>query len=178
MGLQILRPIVMQRINTNLRPKLGRLKITESRNPTTIEYVYQPKYRVYFTHRDNGLFTSLEEKLQHHQAVYTPSLGTANLLSNFEYIDTVESLRIEASEESVLLSSVIPRAVFKRFDIDFYSGNEIVEFSQYAVEMDTERQVTKRDDVFLDRKGKPIKAVVSTYNTLSIEQNRINVILF
>ncbi len=50
-GIQIMKPVVMQRININLRPSLGMLALKkdgtyENRKPTMMEFVYQPVYSV------------------------------------------------------------------------------------------------------------------------------------
>lgn len=177
-GIQLINSIIMQRINTNLRPKLGRLIATDNRRPTTIEYVYKPHYRIFFHHTDNSLYTQLKEMLSKHLAVYTPSLGLANTISNFKFIGEVES-NIQ-SKDMVLLHSVIPRSFFIQFDINesFNSQNEIVELSQYSIEMDIERNVTKRDDILLDRKGVPIKAEVTEYHSINLDKTNYNIILF
>lgn len=179
-GLQVINPIVMQRINTNLHPHTkGLIKSTQNRKPTTIEYVYQPKYRVYFMHSNNQLFTQLKENLQSHKSFYTPSLGLANLLSNFEYVGEFDSTEIEGdSKHSIKINSAIPRRKIIDFDLDGTITNEIIEYSQYAVEMNTAREVTKRDDIFFDRKGAQIKAIVNSYYKINVNQTENNVVLF
>ncbi|MDF1864569.1 MAG: type I-B CRISPR-associated protein Cas5b [Saprospiraceae bacterium] len=179
-GLQIINPIVMQRINTNLHPHdKGLIKVNQNRKPTTVEYVYQPKYRIYFTHQNQELQSSLKEHLENHTAVYTPSLGLANLLADFEFIGEFEGKKsADNSENSVNLNSLVPREGFKNFDLDFSVHNEIIEYSQFSVEMNTEREVTKRDDVFFDRNGKPIRAFVKEFYSIQINENQQNVILF
>lgn len=178
-GIQILKPIVMQRISTNLHPHTkGLIKVNQNRKPTTIEYVYAPKYRIYFQHEDDVLYEQLKQHLEQHTAVYTPSLGLANLLSNFEFIGEYDaSIQMDA-ETSIPVNSVIPRQLFHRFDLDFSVGNEIMEYSQFAVEMNTQREVTKRDDVFFDRNGKPIRAFVKQYYTLQNYESGNHIVLF
>jgi CRISPR-associated protein Cas5h len=175
-GIAIRKPIIMQRINTNLRPGLSRLKENDNRKPTTIEYVYNPKYRIYFTHKDIDIYTQLKRHLENHTSVYTPTLGLANLLSCFRIIDEYD-IEEKKSNASVSVSSVIPRKKFIGFDENglYKNENEIIEQSLYSVEMDQERNVTERDDVLLDRKGKNIQAFVTDFHTISPEEN---VVLF
>jgi CRISPR-associated protein Cas5h len=174
-GIELRRPIIMQRINTNLRAGLGRMRPTDNRKPTTVEYVYEPEYRIYFTHEEPAIYDRLKIHLQTHTTVYTPTLGLSNLLSNFSFVGEYDMQSV-ISNVAVPINSVIPRRVFKGFDDQklFDNENEVIEQSLYAVEMDIERNVTERDDIFLDRKAKPITAFVSEY--YSFEEN--NVILF
>jgi len=179
-GLQVINPIIMQRISTNLHPhNNGLIKATHNRKPTTIEYVYYPKYRVYFTHTNNEIYKQLKENLQNHQSFYTPTLGLANLLSDFEFIGEFNLTEINADKEkSVLINSAIPRQQLIDLDLNKTKVNEIIEYSQYAVEMNTIREVTKRDDIFFDRKGHQIGAFVNSYYKIIIKQSENNVILF
>lgn len=168
-GIQIMNPIVMQRININLRAVLGRMKPTDNRKPTMMEFVYEPKYRIYFYHQNEKVYANLKANLTEKLAVYTPTMGLAGLLSNFEFIgefDTNEQLN---KESSVSIATVIPKKEFIRFDIEAFheKQTEIIEQSMFAIEMDTERNVTERDDIILERKAKPINAFLEKYYQLS-----------
>ena len=177
-ALQIVSPLVMQRINTNLRSVLGRMKANGNRKPTMVEYVYKPHYRIFFQHKDDDLYESLKSHLKEHKAVYTPTLGLANLISNFEFIG--EFNFTTELNSNLAIQTVIPKSKFVRFDIaaSFKNNNEIVELSQYAVEMDIERNVTKRDDILLDRKGHPIQAEVLESQQVNINDQNLNLVLF
>lgn len=178
-GIQLMSPIILQRINTNLRPKFGALGPNDNRKPTMVEYVYKPHYRIYFYHSNINIYNNLKENLFDHKSFYTPVLGLAYLISNFKYIDEL-GVKEKNNKELVLIESVIPKSFFIDFDVSstFDNENEIVEIDQYAVEMDTERNVTKRDDILFDRKAKPIKAIVSKYYEINIDERQSNIILF
>ena len=180
LSVQLMRPTVMQRVNTNLHPhNKGVIKFTQNRKPTTMEYVYRPNYRIFFTHDDKSLVQDLEEHLMEHTAVYTPTLGLAYLLSNFKFQQALEVGEHSCSEgESVEIESVIPRAAFEGFDLKPETGNEIIEYSQFSLEMNPEREVTARTDVLIDRTGKPIRAFVNRYNTYEYEGKKHHIILF
>jgi CRISPR-associated protein Cas5h len=177
-GLRIMKSIVMQRINTNLRPKTGRLGPSDNRKPTTMEYIYGPCYRIYFWHISEDIMDALKLRLQRHEAVYNPVLGLSNLLSDFAWVGEFEATEQVGNGTAVPISTVIPMSVFRSFDNKaiIENENEIVEASMYAVEMDTERNVTQRESVLFDRKAKAITAVVSSYHTL--EPDKTHVLLF
>ena len=174
-GLQICKPIIMQRINTNLRPVLGRLSETGNRKPTTIEYVYEPHYIFYISHSDLDLMKELEERLDKKSSVFTPTLGLANMLSVFEFKGTFD-VEEQSTSEIILVHSVIPNKKFVKLDEQAFLNNQnhIVEQSLFAIEMDLDRNVTERDDIILDRSAQPIKAVVTNFYTIQNE----NIILF
>lgn len=179
LSLQVQRPIVMQRINTNLHPHdKGLIKATQNRKPTTVEYVYRPKYRVYFSHTDDTLLNELEHHLKNHTAVYTPTLGLAYLLSNFELHAIVEVEDKTTNKHPVIIESVIPRSAFEKFELDTVTGNEIIEYSQFSLEMNTQREVTARTDILIDRLGKPIRAHLNRYNTYQHEGKEHCIVLF
>ena len=168
-GIQIINPIVMQRININLRAVLGRMKPTDNRKPTMVEFVYQPKYRIYFYHQNEKFYEDFKSKLTEKEAVYTPTLGLAGLLSNFEFVGEFETSEKSNKETSISVATVIPKKSFIRFDIDAFhkKQTEIIEQSMFAIEMDTERNVTERDDIILERKTKCIDAFLEKYYQLS-----------
>ncbi len=173
LGISVLNPIVMQRLGTNLRPNLNRT--SDNPKPTLMEYVYRPKYRLYVSHQDSLFYDELRAALTEHRSAFTPSLGLAGLVSNFAWVGEVVAEAVQPTE-AVPIHSVIPRRFFRSFDESalFDGRNELIEQSLYAVEMNTEREVTERDDVLFDRKGKPVRAVVSEYYTI----NDANVVLF
>ena len=168
---------LMRRMGVNLRAQLGPRKDSDSPKPTLMEFVWRPKYRVYVHHRDMELYEQLKENLKEHRSVYTPTLGLAGLLSNFSFLGEYDS-DLKKSEKAVPIHSIIPKKQFGGFDTNMFDNQEndfsIVEQSMYAIEMDTERNVTERDDVLLERTGKPILAKVTQFYPVDGQ----NIILF
>jgi CRISPR-associated protein Cas5h len=180
LSIKLMRPIIMQRINTNLHPhNKGLIKANQNRKPTTVEYVYRPMYRIFFTHEDKSIIKKLGKHLREHTSIYTPTLGLANLLSNFEYINESEVKEVFLDEPaSIDIQSVIPREAFEAFDLKPEVGNEIIEYSQFALEMNAKREVTARTDILIDRIGNPVQAFVNRYNTYEHEGKQHHIILF
>ena len=170
------KPLTFQRMGINLKAELGRKKEGAPPKPTMMEFVHRPHYRLYVSHNDGAIFEKLKNTLVSHTAVYTPSLGLAALVANFSFKGVFDTEGV-TSATSVPIHSVIPRRDFISFD-DVMFGEDadfaIVEQSLYAVEMDIERNVTERDDILLERKGKPIFAKVKTYYPINGE----NICLF
>lgn len=157
-GLQLQRPLKTCRMGVNLRPNTGRYK--DNPKPTLIELVQDPYYRVFFHHSDEALQTRLKQALEAHTCAFTPSLGLANLLADFAWVGECGASR-ESTAQPVDIRSSIPRKQFKAFGE--MENSDIIEQTMFAVEMDTERNVTERDDILFDRKGQPINAVVTHF---------------
>lgn len=176
LGISVINPIVMKRLGTNLRPNLNRT--SENPKPTLTEYVYKPKYRLFVTHEDSSIYEALRTAVKMHRSTFTPSLGQASLISNFAWHGEVEVDAIRP-KMALPIHSVIPRKYLIELDLNPSHTNEfeIVEQSSYAVEMNTDREVTERDDVLFNRKGEmgsPILALVTEYYAI----NGNNIILF
>ncbi len=168
--------VIMRRMGVNLRAELGRRKHGSPPKPTLTEYIYRPKYRLYIHLKDTALHDSLKSKLENHQAVYTPTLGLAGLLSNFQFLGDHET-HLQVSEKALPIHSIIPKKQFVAFEPSMFDNEQefyIVEQSMYALEMDEERNVTQRDDILVERTGKPVLAKVEQYYPI----NGSNVILF
>lgn len=157
-GLQVINPIKTVRLGINLRPNRDRYK--DNPKPTLIEFVRDPHYRVFFYHHDEVLQTNLRRALESHSSVFTPSLGLANLMADFEWIGESTATQM-SSGLPVDINSIIPRSQFKTFGE--MKEADIIEQSMFAIEMDSERNVTERDDIVFDRNGNLIHAIVSHY---------------
>lgn len=178
-GIQIMKPLAFQRININLRAVFGQMKPTDNRKPTLMEFVYRPRYRIYITHTDSLLLDDLENCLKNKQAVFTPSLGLANLIANFEWVGHFP-YNSNSTEKYEPISSVIPRRNLIKLnpELAFQEGNRIIEVSQYALEMDERRNVLDRDDIILDQNGQTINARVSEFCQVTYNNHQYNVVLF
>ena len=175
-GIGVQSPLIFQRMGINLKAELGRKKEGAPPKPTMMEFVHRPHYRLYVSHSDAAVFDQLKTALETHTTVYTPSLGLASLVANFAFKGVFDTEGV-TSTASISIHSVIPRRAFVSFDDAMFGEDAdfaIVEQSLYAVEMDTERNVTERDDILLERKGKPIFAKVKTYYPINGE----NICLF
>ena len=172
-AIQVLNPISTQRININWSASPGAIK---QRKPTLVEHLSKPAYRVYFAHEDDALYQNLKEHLKNHTSVYTPCMGLAYLLANFEFQDEYEIEKKAGAEIDV--HSIVPMSVFESFGEEIERDNFITSMSQYAVEMTPQRDVTKREEVLFDRQGLPIRAKVKNYYQLEGSEKETNIILF
>jgi CRISPR-associated protein Cas5h len=175
MGIQLLAPLAFQRISMNLRPSFGSLRATENRKPTLMEFVDQPKYRIYFTHTDAELYDRLKQRLENGQSAYTPTLGLANLIAKVNYVGEGEAIPTDATD----VHSVIPKSRMDGLEAPVVGRrNRLMEVGQYAVEMLPSRDVTVRDSILLDRQQSPIAARVTGLQKIAFNNQSANVLLF
>lgn len=174
LAIQIINPVKIQRLNINLSPKPGAIR--GNRKPTTMEYIINPHYRVFFSHSDESVFNNLKLNLQKKETVYTPVLGLAHCLANFKFIGEYELIKDSgnASIESVLLKSEV-------LSLDTSTWSEaqvhIQEQSMYPLEMNTTREVIKRDHILFDLNGGSIQAEVERYYGVPMKEKAVNVIM-
>lgn len=170
-------PVIMRRMGVNLRAQLGPRKQSDSPKPTLMEFVYRPRYRLYVHLKDNELYGKLKSNLEQHRSVYTPTLGLAGLLSNFRFVGEFDSV-LRSETTAVEIHSIIPKSQFLAFDEGMFDQEahtySIMEQSMFAIEMDTERNVTERDDILMERTGQPIFAKVTQFYSV----NGSNIVLF
>ncbi|MFD2037558.1 type I-B CRISPR-associated protein Cas5b [Belliella marina] len=173
-GIQVINPIRFQRININLSPTPG--PIRDNRKPTLMEFVIEPHYRIFFHHTDELLMTNLKGALEKKQSVYTPVLGLASCLANFSYIGEG---KLKHRTGEVIVHSVIPKSDLESFDQDFWVKNSIhiQEQDMYPLEMNVQREVTKRESILFDLNGKPTKLVSKNHYEINLNGGNIGIML-
>lgn len=173
-AIQVINPLKIQRLNINLSVEPGPIK--GNRKPTMMEYVTDPCYRIYFWHQDEKLKNELLHHLQNKTSVYTPVLGLAHCLANFRFLGHYETKSLNSEE---IIHSVIPKSQLLNINSQYWEENEIhiQEQDMYPLEMNTKREVTKRDSILFDINGKPVKAEVNNSYKVVMKNKTTNVIL-
>ena len=173
-AIQVVNPIKIQRLNINLSVEPGPIK--GNRKPTMMEYVTNPYYRIYFWHSDQSLMDDLLQHLKNKTSVYTPVLGLAHCLANFSLVGFYDLKSFESTE---VIHSVIPKSQVVDIDSQYWEENEvhIQEQDMYPLEMNTKREVTKRDSILFDINGKAVKAKVKNAFQVSMNNKPSNIIL-
>lgn len=162
-AIQVINPISVQQYNINLSVSPGPIK--GNRKPTMMEYLVNLKYRIYFWHEDDDMMKELKMSLSQKKTVFTPVLGLAHCLANFEFVGEFGVSKDFGNE---VINSVIVKSQLKSFDTSFWENSDIhiQEQDMYPLEMNQQREVTKRNSILFDLKGKPIKAEVDEFYRL------------
>ena len=108
-GINLLSPIRKTYIGQNLidtKKGLYLWDITENqRTQILFEVLKDVKFRLYLWLKNTTLLNLLENHLNNHTSVYTPYLGLANMLANFQFIDKYEDIeKKEANDDGIKIS--------------------------------------------------------------------------
>lgn len=159
-GLRILNPVKKMRMSQNLiDTKTAKLfsKIKQ-RTQIRIEYVKDPKYRIYFHHEDKDIFDRLRSFLKRHESVYTISLGLSELLANFQYIGEL-GIEKKVSGSLVEVHSIAPDI---EIEVEFEEGKEYFS-ATIPLEMGSDRIVTEFGTVLYERNGRSLLAKTEVF---------------
>lgn len=160
-GLRLIKPVKKTRISQNLIDTKRAVLFSRIKQRTQIrlEYIKEPKYRIYFHHSDRKIYDRLKNLLLKHESVYTLSLGLSELLANFEFVGEW-SWHVKKSNEPLPIKSVIPRHATENFTME--TGKAYF-CENIPLEMNTDRIVTMFDSVFYEGNGLDILAMPETY---------------
>ena len=121
-----------------------------------MEFLKDVRYRIYFAHEDNGLYTKLRSLLETHQSTYTVSLGISGCLANYTYLGEYQIKPIPV-EHRYYLKSVIPTSSISHLSIDEPLNLQKVVL---PATMKNDREVTKYDEVLFELEGKRIPVML------------------
>lgn len=120
--------------------------------PTLVEYLRQPRYRIYFSHLTDSIYDKVKENLQRHATHYTLCLGISNCLANFEFIREEEFVERKGEEYKTVVSS-IPRENI--VEVDFGNRSKIYRTLLPCI-MKNDREVSTYKEYLFESTGKPI----------------------
>ena len=167
-GLRVLNPIKKVTIAENLiHTKKGEgcegigMNIIKKRTQINFEFLKDPKYRIYFWHKDEELYLQLKNNLAEHKTVYTPCLGLSENIANFEYVGEFGVTERYTQRGFLEIHSVIPMGkILEREGINFGVAGRDYFPVKLPIEMNQERVVTKYGNVLIEQNGSPIEAKI------------------
>lgn len=109
-AIQILNPIKKQNIGFNLLDT-GKSPSSffniDNRTQIEFELLKHPKFRIYFTHKDEEIFNELTERIKNVRHHFTPYLGLAQFTTTVEWIGEEEAYFETTKNEYSNIQSVI-----------------------------------------------------------------------
>ncbi len=155
-GVQVLSKISKARIMINLintEHEVVPLGISGSpRIQVRYEYVRAPRYRIYFHSPNDGIMDRLADMLNAHKSYFTPYLGVAYCIADFQFVGNYEANPIRLSKENAVLTAV-PKKWISNLSIQ--SGHKyMIERMPIAVDMD--RTPKGYIDLVFDAGGNPL----------------------
>lgn len=173
----ILNPVKKVRISENLIDTKKSFKSISGRTQIKIEFLKNPKYRIYFSHTQHDIFKKIKYMLEKHATYYTLSLGLSENLANYEYIGLFKGEKKENDSNSkTVFSSVLPVDILQNGKLVISKDELFLELftENMPVEMTKERKVTEFREILYERSGRKIIANVQSYYELqNINENII-----
>lgn len=156
-GVQVLSEIVKTRIMTNLintKISIAPLGIGGApRIQVRAEYVHEPRYRVYCSIPDNKLMDDLKENLIQHKSYFTPYLGSAYCIANFQWVGEYFMNPRKLSTEIEVLTAV-PKKWIKKMNV---VGGRRYMVERLPSHIDKYRTPEEYIDMVFDAGGQPIQ---------------------
>ena len=119
------------------------------------EFIHQPKFRVYIWLKDEILRAKFKQLLIEHKSYYTPTLGTANMMANFSFVD---EYKLEKSDNEFVTS--IARMDKGQLKIESDSRYIIEKIPIY---MNHDRVVQEYAEIIYEITGKHVKMTDSIF---------------
>ncbi len=156
------KPIKKVRWTQNLIDTKRHFWKIHNRTQIRTEFLKDPCYTIYFSHKNKEIYDQLKENLRHHQSVYSISLGLSELLANFEYLGEFK-LTKNSDKDWIDLNSVLPYSeLVDDHTIDFGLNKEIFKVN-YPIFMEPDRVVSKREDILFERKAQTIRCKLKQF---------------
>jgi len=155
LAVRITKPIKKVRWTENLIDTKHHFWRIKNRTQIRTEFLKGPSYHIYFWHNDASIYNRLKEQLHNHRSVYSVCLGLSELLANFEYIEE-SGVGSVHSDQDIDLLTVLPESYLSDDHSIHFEGNREIFKVNYPILMQSNRIVTKREDIIFERNGRPI----------------------
>lgn len=169
-AIQILNPVKKVNIGFNLiNTKTSFYDLTKAgRTQIEFELLKNPKYRVFLGMNENNKFEELQKRIKKKNHHFTPYLGLAQFTANIKYIDLIQAEPIENHHADLIeiITAVNLSQTFPENPVEFdYSA--MYAANNTPIEMNKNREVQEYSEVLIEKNGKPIKAKVKKFYTVS-----------
>ncbi len=134
----------------------------EAHKQTTMEFIKDGKFRIWFAWNDDGNFRKLVNNLENHESYYTVSLGLAWNIADFKFAGVFEEESVDSNNEFYNINSVIPKnLIVENGEIDFENRKIFVNNIPVRMQSDNSRIVEQYAEYLFDSDGKPIRAILN-----------------
>ncbi len=183
-ALSLLNPINKVRLGLNLLDcksdgqrtrifqDISKLKepINTYRTQVNIEFLKDPKYRIYISIEDKNLYQKLKYNLLNKLAVFTPYMGLSFCLLNYQYINEYEIIDIKENYNSKF-NTIIDIDNLENLELNLELENKFYMKEKVAYLMDSNRQTIKYKDFLFENNAKTIKATLKNALILKDSNN-------
>ena len=168
-SLKINNPVKKVKIPLNYIKTESRTKIYryEAHKPTNVEFLKDPSFRIYFSHKDFELYSKIKENLKFHKSVYTVNLGISCCICDFKFIG---EFNLEEKQGKASMSSVVPKSKIKTIEF----GDSLIQQCTLPNIYLNSREVQEYKEFLYEIKGGLIKGEMEHYYKIDeMEENII-----
>lgn len=166
-------------INTKVAKMFARMSSTKSsRTQIRVEFLKDPRFRIYCTSNNTEMLLQLNELLKEHKTQYTISLGLSECLANISYVGLHEEQKMSKPSDFILLNSVLPLEFLEEntdLKISLNSDRKYLKIHM-PVEMKEDRELIESAYFLIESSGSTIEVKPKEYYRL--EDLKENIILF
>src|SRR5690625_6859420 len=77
---------------------------------------------IFFTNKNKKIYNTLKENLEEKRTVYTPVLGLAHCIANFEFLGEYELTR---ESGNAMIDSILLKSMVKSLDTSSWNENDV-----------------------------------------------------
>lgn len=170
-AIQILAPIKKVNIGFNLLDtgkSASSFFNIENRTQIEFELLKHPKFRIYFSHKDEGIFNELAERIKNVRHHFTPYLGLAQFTTTVDWIGEEEARLETAKEEYSDIQSIVNLSTITdenpiKFEENINGKSFFYTTDTMPMAMQRDRIVTNYAEILLERHGKIIQVRTNSY---------------
>ncbi|MBI2953918.1 MAG: type I-B CRISPR-associated protein Cas5 [Chloroflexi bacterium] len=143
-------------------PSALRVGLVSQRTQINIEFLKEPRFRVYALLKDERLRADLSHMLREHSSVYTPCLGMSEMLADFAWLGDWEAEPLGAGVIDVATALPVAAVVWPEEGqgVAFEDGQHYDRKKVPRV-LDDDRAVLEWQDILVETSAKTIRAHVA-----------------
>ncbi len=165
LAIQLLNPVKKVNIGFNL---LDTGKSASSffniKNRTQIEFelLKNPKFRIFFSHSDESIFSEVSKRIKTVSHHFTPYLGLSQFTAVIDWIDETTATPASSPDDYFEIHSVINLSKLSKqqpikFEELFYSTDTL------PMSMRSDRVITEYAEILIEKTGRPILAKTPSF---------------
>ncbi|MHA1694079.1 MAG: type I-B CRISPR-associated protein Cas5b [Candidatus Helarchaeota archaeon] len=176
-AIKVLNPIRKTIINENFinTKKVGvskyfaRMKAgTSNRTQINVEFLKNPGYRLFISHKVDSIMKYLESYLVKHSTYYTLTMGLSECIANFTYIGKFETNEKRLEEgEYIELDSILPLSVEYKLPekLEIIEGRKLIKV-KLPLELSSSRELVMASDFLIEQDGQTIPVQLKRYELI------------
>jgi CRISPR-associated protein Cas5h len=137
-----------------------------ARTQILVEYLREPRFRIYALLDESSLYNLLKEMLCQHQSYYTLYLGVSECIANFSYVGELDILSTDSGLVDIYSAVPMDNLTEPFGSVMFEPGRKYVR-ERMPIIMNEDREVELYQDVIIETTGNQVRCNSREYKELS-----------